>query len=67
MSHRLHIDFTTAEALLEFVDELYERRLLNRPAGAMFMDSVHERAASVKVLLRDRNEDGRFLRREDTP
>ena len=63
-TYRLCVDFPDAESLLNFVENCNTFQLTASPAGAMKMDSLHEKVGGEcpqKFILRNLREDGPFL------
>jgi hypothetical protein len=63
-TYRLCVDFPDAESLLNFVENCNAFQLTASPAGAMKMDSLHEKVGGEsphKFILRNLREDGAFL------
>jgi hypothetical protein len=63
-AYRLCVDFPDAESLLNFVEICNTFQLTASPAGAMKMDSLHEKVGGEcpqKFILRNLREDGPFL------
>lgn len=63
-TYRLCVDFPDAQSLLSFVEYCNAFQLTASPAGAMEMDSLHEKVGDEsphKFILRNLREDGTFL------
>ena len=63
-TYRLCVDFPDAQSLLSFVEYCNAFQLTASPAGAMRMDSLHEKVGDEgpqKFILRNLREDGAFL------